>query len=112
MIKIPSGFKSSEFYLSLVGSIVGISIMLGYITPEQGKNLEAQLKLFIDALEVGFGALLAIVSTVAYIYSRLKLKQTAIQASTKETALLNAEPTQPQTKGTPLKSASPSYIVE
>lgn len=105
--KLPSGFKSSEFYISLASSITGIAIMLGYITPEQGQHLDQQLKVFIDSLEVTFGALLAIVSMVAYIYSRLKLKQTTIENSTPSETMPNT----PSSETTAIKSANPSYIV-
>lgn len=103
---IKPGAKTSEFYISLIGYVIGIAIMLGYITPEQGQSLTTDLKGFIDALEIAFGALLSIVSLLSYLYSRYKLKKAVIDAGTNSSTPLST----PTTAGTlPGKS---SYIVE
>lgn len=112
MNKVPSGFKSSEFYLSSIGTLVGIAVMLGYVPADQATHLEEQMRVFIEALQVAFGALITLVSTIAYIYSRLKIKQKAMESGTdtEQVPTHEAEQVQPSTATT--SPSQSSYIVQ
>lgn len=73
--KLKTGFLSSEFYLVLGQSIVGIFVMLGYLTPQQADD-------FLKAVVSVIGGLMVIVSTVVYLYGRIVLKKEQLQNST------------------------------
>lgn len=75
-----SGFKSSEFFVTAVNSIAGGAIMLGYLTPQQADE-------FVKAVVATVGGILVVVSTVVYIVGRIRLKQTAAEASTPTVAM-------------------------
>lgn len=65
---IKSGFKSSEFYLTLAQSITGIFVMMGYLSPEQADS-------FVQSLVSVIGGLMVIVPTVVYLFGRIALKK-------------------------------------
>jgi hypothetical protein len=62
-----SGWKTSEFWTAILSSLVGIMVVLGWITPEMQSGLS-------EAIAQAVGGLISIVSTVAYIFSRAKVK--------------------------------------
>lgn len=72
--EIKPGAKSSEFYFTILNNAVGLSVLLGYLTPQQADD-------FVRAVVSVIGGLMVIASTVVYIYGRVKLKQTAVQSS-------------------------------
>ena len=78
--EVKSGFKSSEFYIALINNLVGIAVVLGYLTPVQADD-------FNKAVVSIIGSAMIIFSTVVYIWSRLNLKSAAIKNSTPSTAL-------------------------
>lgn len=69
---IKSGFKSTEFYLTLAQSVTGIFVVLGFLTPEQADS-------FVQALVSVIGGLMVIVPTVVYLYGRIALKKESMQ---------------------------------
>lgn len=73
-IQVQSGFKSSEFYITLINNAVGIAVVLGYLTPAQADD-------FVKAVVSIIGSVVIIISTVAYIWSRLNLKAAAVKSS-------------------------------
>lgn len=93
--QIKSGFLSSEFALSVGNSIAGIAVMLGYLPPAQADQ-------FSQAVVSTFGGIIVIVSTVIYVWGRVKLKQPFLLTPTEPAppstptadriANLNAEP--------------------
>lgn len=62
-----SGWKTSEFWTAILSSLVGIMVVLGWITPEMQSGLS-------EAIAQAVGGLISIVATVAYIFSRTKVK--------------------------------------
>jgi hypothetical protein len=62
-----SGWKTSEFWTAILSSLVGIMVVLGWITPEMQGALS-------EAIAQAVGGLISIVATVAYIFSRAKVK--------------------------------------
>jgi nicotinamide riboside transporter PnuC len=62
-----SGWKTSEFWTAILSSLVGIMVVLGWITPEMQGALS-------EAIAQAAGGLISIVSIVAYILSRTKVK--------------------------------------
>lgn len=74
------GVKTSEFYLTIVSSIVGILVTLGYLTPQQGDDL-------VKAVVAIIGGVLTISSVLLYLYGRFKLKQLTANNSTTQPVL-------------------------
>jgi len=77
---IKSGFKSSEFYLTLAQSITGIFVMLGYLSPEQSDQ-------FVQALVSIIGGLMIVVPTVVYLFGRIALKKETMQNGSQVTTV-------------------------
>lgn len=68
------GFATSEFYMALLGIILGALVASGKITQAEANLITQQMSLVI-------GGIIAAVSGIAYIVSRLVLKHAAIVAS-------------------------------
>lgn len=62
-----SGWKTSEFWVAILSSVIGIMVVLGWITPEQQGQLS-------EAITQAIGGLISIIATIAYIFSRAKVK--------------------------------------
>lgn len=77
---IKSGFKSSEFYLTLAQSITGIFVMMGFLSPQEADN-------FVQALVSVIGGLMIIVPTVVYLYGRIALKKEIVLNGTQSTTV-------------------------
>jgi len=71
---LKSGIKTSEGWLTVVVAVLGLFTTLGYITPDQASELTTAIPQVI-------GGIVTIVTTVAYIWSRTKLKSAAIAKS-------------------------------
>lgn len=110
--KLKPGYVTSEFFLTAVSSLVGLGIMLGYISPEQGQTLQENAKILIDAIEIGIGALLAIVPVIVYIASRTNLKNSVAVSGKDPSELLTPEMPPEVPKGTTVAPSTPSYIVQ
>jgi len=68
------GYKSTEWWLSLIVSLLGVAGTLGFLTPDQTNTLSTSISQI-------FGAVIAIVSVVKYIGSRTSLKAASIAAA-------------------------------
>ena len=66
--QLKAGIKTSEFWLTVVTSILSILVMAGVIGPEDSNRVGSIAK---DT----FSGIVAIVSIVSYVVSRLKLKR-------------------------------------
>lgn len=76
-----SGFKTSEFYMTLATSITGILVMMGYLEPQQATELS-------EAIVSVIGGVMVVVSFSLYIYSRIKAKQNVAVPSTQVNTVL------------------------
>jgi len=72
--KMKVGWKTTEFWVSVLSSAVGILVVLGWITPEVQTEV-------IAAIEKITGGVIAIISIVAYILGRAKVKAAQINSS-------------------------------
>lgn len=70
-----SGFKTSEFYVTVVSAISGLLIMLGYLSPQQADA-------FVQAVVAVIGGVMVVASTIVYIVGRIKVKQQVVKTST------------------------------
>lgn len=71
MNPVKPGVKSSEFYVTLVNGVVGLLIMTGVVTTDQGDTLG-------QAIVAVIGGLMIIIPTSIYIWSRLVLKKEVV----------------------------------
>ena len=60
---IKSGFKTTEFWVSLATGIFGILVTLGVFTPEQANDI-------ITSIGTGAGGIITAVSAFGYAISR------------------------------------------
>lgn len=74
------GIKTSEFYLTIVSSVVGMLVTLGYVTPQEADQL-------VQAIVTVIGGVLTVVTMGLYIYGRFKLKQQQTKVGTTPPAL-------------------------
>ncbi len=66
-----SGVKTSEFWVALGVSVVGVLLALGVLTPDQAEVVEGELTQIVNAV---FNALLIAGPAAVYIWSRAKVK--------------------------------------
>lgn len=102
---IKPGYKTSEFYLSLTTSIVGLFITLGYLTPQQGDDL-------VKGITTITGGIAMIVPVIFYIYTRYVIKRDVV-SSVKESVFEPTAPVLPtitpdETEESPLPLSTPS----
>ena len=64
---VKPGWKTTEFWLSIVTAVLGIVVMLGYITPEQSTTLGTAISSIV-------GGVMTVISTIGYALSRAKTK--------------------------------------
>ena len=74
-MKVESGFKSSEFYLTLAPIIVSMLVLMGVV----GETESSQI---VELVKNSIAGIVAIAGIISYILSRTQLKQTAIERST------------------------------
>ncbi len=74
------GVKTTEFYLTIASSIVGLLVTLGYLSPQQGDEL-------VKAIVAIIGGVLTISSVLLYLYGRFKLKQIDTKSSASKPTL-------------------------
>lgn len=73
---IKPGYKTSEFYIALVGPAISLLIAFGVISPDQGEEIESAAVQLIMAI---FAVIVAVAPVVTYIWSRAKVKSAAIK---------------------------------
>lgn len=66
---IKSGWKTTEFWVSLATSIFGVLVTTGVFTPEQAGDL-------VSSVGQIAGGLITVVASAAYAISRAKTKAT------------------------------------
>jgi len=69
------GVQTSEFWLTLLTSAVGILVATGYLTPTQASDL-------VHAVLAIVGGATVVVTTAVYLYGRFKLKEQTMVSST------------------------------
>jgi len=74
-----SGFKTSEFWMTLLTQIVGFLVLSGKLSPENGavvtSVLDVMVKGIVDIIAGGY----MIYTAVEYIKGRMKLKRTVVE---------------------------------
>ena len=63
-----SGYKTTEFWVTLASLVCGILVTVGVLTPEQQSSI-------VGAISKIAGGIISIIPTIAYIWSRTKIKQ-------------------------------------
>ena len=81
-----AGCKTSSFWISAVSSVVGLLVLSGVMTSEEGDSLS-------KAIQAAAGAVVSIATTLGYIITRLQLKQSVVDATT--AIVGNAQPPVP-----------------
>lgn len=66
-----TGVKTSEFWVALGVSVIGVLLALGVLTPDQAEVVEGELIQTVNAI---FNALLIAGPQAVYIWSRAKVK--------------------------------------
>lgn len=74
------GYKTTEFYVAIIANVVGILVILGYLTPQQADD-------FVKAVSSVIAGVVIIASTGIYIWGRVKLKQKSAQLSTMQSTV-------------------------
>jgi len=87
---VQPGYKSTEFYVTLISEVVGILSMTGVVAPGQGDHLT-------QALTAIIGGVITIVPAVIYIYQRTWLKSQAMTATNKVTTTVTTPPAAQET---------------
>jgi hypothetical protein len=81
-----SGYKSTEFYTTLISTVVGLAVLAGFIKPEESS-------LFTNALVTIIGGLLTLIPPLVYIINRTWLKSKTINQSSTTTTVSQLPPT-------------------
>lgn len=68
---IKSGWKTTEFWLSLVGPIVALLVTFGVITSDQSKEIQSAASQVVIAI---FALISTVAPVVMYVWSRTKVK--------------------------------------
>jgi hypothetical protein len=69
-----SGFKTTEFWLTLVGSVVAVVVALQVLTPEEGQAVTSATGEVIKAVAGLIAILAPIIGPVFYNHGRAKVK--------------------------------------
>lgn len=69
-----NGAKTTEFWLTLVASLVAVVVATGVLTPEEGEAISSATAEVIKAVTVLAGVLAPIVSAGIYTNGRSKVK--------------------------------------
>ena len=65
--KMKPGFKTTEFWVSIGTTIVGMMAVLGWVTPDMQQAMP-------ELIEKAAGGVIALVSVISYIWSRTSVK--------------------------------------
>jgi len=68
------GYKTTEFWITLISYVVPILVLFGVITPDQAESVTSEGNALVEAIFNLLVALGPIVSTALYIWSRTKVK--------------------------------------
>lgn len=69
-----AGVRTSSFWISAVSSVVGLLVLSGVMTSEEGDSLS-------KAIQAAAGAIVSIATTLGYIVTRTQLKQSVVHAT-------------------------------
>jgi len=69
--ELKPGWKTTEFWTSVVTAVSGLAVLFGIITPRESSNLLA-------GINQAIGGILMVVPIVAYAFSRGKAKQGSV----------------------------------
>lgn len=67
-----SGWRTSEFWLTVGASVVALLVLLGFVTTEEGELIKSQL---VQVVALGGPFLVALSSLVVYIWGRVQIKR-------------------------------------
>lgn len=70
-MEIKSGWKTTEFWLSLIGPIVALLVTFGVITSDQSDEIQSAASQVVVAI---FALISAVAPVVVYVWSRTKVK--------------------------------------
>lgn len=70
-MNIKSGVQTSEFWVTLITSIIGLLVMTGIVSPNESNNL-------VQSLTAIVGGIIMIAPAVTYIFGRTWLKRKAL----------------------------------
>lgn len=71
MNSVKSGFKTTEFWITLLVEIISIFVIVGVLTPEEGEALVLALS---DAIVVSVALVAALAPLLTYIWGRVRIK--------------------------------------
>ena len=72
-MQITKGYKSTEFYVTIISFVVGALVTTGTVAPTHADDL-------INAISQLIGGLITLVPVIVYIYNRTWLKSKALNA--------------------------------
>jgi hypothetical protein len=75
---LKTGWKTTEFWVSLVPQVLGVLLVLGIITPEQNAETAAQANVLVNSISQGIGAVIAALAAYGYSGARAKVKEASI----------------------------------
>ena len=70
-----AGIQTSECWVSVITSVIGLLVVTGKITTNEGDTLT-------KAIQAAIGAVITIASSLGYIVTRTQLKQSIVDATT------------------------------
>jgi len=73
---LKSGYKTSEFYATLIATIFSLLTMAGVIEPSRASEMQ---ELVLQAVS----GIIALVAVVSYVYSRTQLKVRELETNKK-----------------------------
>jgi uncharacterized protein (DUF697 family) len=88
MPEVKPGKKSTEFGMSIAGAILGIAVLLGFISPDESLALNGNIQTIV-------GGAISAVSVVGYAISRARTKGSATDSQTILNAIASLSNTQP-----------------
>lgn len=69
-----AGFKTTEFWLTLAGSVAAVAVALQLLTPEQGDAVNSATAELVEAIAVLVGVLAPVIGPAVYTNGRSKIK--------------------------------------
>lgn len=72
--EVKPGYKTTEFYIVIIGSVLSIAVAAGVLSGQEAQEITIASTEVINALTALAGALAPILGTVAYIWSRTRVK--------------------------------------